>query len=1132
MSQTRSHQGAIDLPPRMQAALEQYRRRVWVVKLAEGALAAIFGAVVSYLLVFGLDRLVDTHALLRAAILAAGMAGMVVLFPLKGHNWVWRHRRLDQVARLLLHKFPRFGDHVLGIVELARSGSDESSSPALVAAAMRQVDDEVAQHDLTGAVPHPRHRRWAVAAGLPLALAIVGVVVAPAASRTGVVRWLTPWRDVARYTFAQLDGETGIQVVPYAEPFDVEAWLQADSPWRPASGEARYAGQMPVAADLSGGIYQFHMPPQTEDGLVALRVGDARRAIPVQPRMRPELTRLVAQVTLPAYLQRAEPEEEDVRGGGLTLVRGSAAVLEATATRDLAHATLDGKPQRVDGPRITTEAIPVAGKTRVRLAWRDQLGLAVREPQIFIIEARDDGQPTVGVSRLRNNQVLLDTEVVAFEIRAEDDFGVQRVGLEWEGIRHAIHNPEPDSGEKTVAAGSPTADEMAVAATFSSQREGVYPQSLRLRAFAEDYLPGRERAYSPYYVIHVLDPAAHFKWVAEQMGLWAGAAQEVYEKELQLHQTNLELRDLAPEALDDPAQRAAIQQQAAEEQANAARLDSLTHMGKELLEEAIKNEEFTADQLDNWAEMLKLLAEIAGERMPSVADLLAQAAEAPGEPSSQPPSEYATDPSDPAEGTQGPPAPPGGKPNPAPEADKYGPDSRKPSEGLDEFPDDPNTPGEGVATDRSKQPDGKPAYVPANPTPLVLDVESGFNESEDAENAPQVVGGLGIPGTALKGSGNEDEDEPAPASAAELVLEAVQEQQELLDAFADLAEEMGKLLMGFENSTFVKRLKAASRRQIDVAAYLNEYTLGAFGLTGGEAGDGRDRTSAAETEVAESATVSTVLEDMAAYADRRPSENYTRVLDEVQNLDVPGEIRHIATVVGENQVGRSIIEAEYWADTLDRWAEQLVDPLPPGGPPSSMGMVILPNLPPELVLEVMRILDGEMLLREETRELEQAKEAITTEEHADRAETLSEAQAQLAERARETASDISALPNAGERFIRGQLAKVNAAVVVMDEARRILARPDTGPRAIAAESEVIEILLETGRVPNAPVVVKAPPASASALMLMGMGDDAGSAFIEHRATGQATGVAGRNLPEEYRQGLDVYFDALEGKSIE
>ena len=103
--QARSQQGSINLPPRMKAALEQYQRRVRLVKLAEGALAAVFGAVISYLLVFGLDRLVDTHALLRAVILMAGMTGMVVLFPLKYHNWVWRHRRLDQVARLLLHKF-------------------------------------------------------------------------------------------------------------------------------------------------------------------------------------------------------------------------------------------------------------------------------------------------------------------------------------------------------------------------------------------------------------------------------------------------------------------------------------------------------------------------------------------------------------------------------------------------------------------------------------------------------------------------------------------------------------------------------------------------------------------------------------------------------------------------------------------------------------------------------------------------------------------------------------------------------------------------------------------------------------------------------------------------------------------
>ena len=50
----------------MKAALEQYRKRVWVIKLTEGAMAAIFGLVMSYLVVFVLDRLFDTPALLRA----------------------------------------------------------------------------------------------------------------------------------------------------------------------------------------------------------------------------------------------------------------------------------------------------------------------------------------------------------------------------------------------------------------------------------------------------------------------------------------------------------------------------------------------------------------------------------------------------------------------------------------------------------------------------------------------------------------------------------------------------------------------------------------------------------------------------------------------------------------------------------------------------------------------------------------------------------------------------------------------------------------------------------------------------------------------------------------------------------
>ena len=1129
-------QTAANLPPRIKAALEQYQKRVWIIKLAEGMLAAIFGIMISYLVVFGLDRVFDTPTLLRVLILLTGMVGMIFFLPLKYYNWVWRHRSLEGIARLLQHKFPRFGDHVLGIVELAANRSDQSSSPALVAAAMRQVDEEVAKHNLADAVPNPRHHRWAYAVVLPLMLVVIGIIVIPETSRNTLARWLTPWRNVERYTFAQLEGKTDRRVVAYAEPFDVEARLKDDSPWKPESGEARYADQTPVVAERDGSTYKFQLPPQTEDGSVKLEVGDARRSIPVEPKLRPALKELTATVELPNYLQRQEPRIDDIRSGIVNLVKGSTATLEATTTRELSEATLDNRPQKVDGASVTTEPISVETTTEMRLTWRDHFGLSAREPQVLRFEALNDEAPTVALNKLKNNQVVISNEVLAFEIQAEDDFGVKRIGLEWEGIANPIHNPEPTSGEKIVSAGTPTADSLTVPATFSAKRENVKPQSLRLRAYAEDYLPDRERVHSPYLVLHVLTPAEHFRWLVGQMQLWMGATKDVHDKELQLHQTNRELRDLPPETLDDPAQRKRIQEQAAAERSNAARLDSLIETGVELVKEAAKNEEFDADQLESWAEILKQLEEIAGQRMPSVADLLASAAEAPG---SRPDTGEGGQPAEPGSageptgaGTQRPPSPSGGEPSDSEEVEKYGPDSIIPPEGLDETPEDPNNPGTGADVDRSKQPDGKPGFAPANPTPLVADVESGFNKSEDTEGqAPQIVGGLGIPTTVLKGSGRddeneeEDEDDPAP-QAGELVLEAVKEQQELLDAFAKLADEMSKLLVAFENSTFVKRLKASSRKQIDISVDLNN--LDSFGLIGRVVENQSDRERLAEREINESNAVSTIIQDMVAYADRRPSPNYLRVLAEMQDALVSNQMQDVAKAINKNFVGQSTIEAEFWGDTLDRWAEQLVDPLP-DGPPGEGGLIELPNLPPEIVVEVMRIINREIQLREETRELEQAKAALTPDEYNDRSIDLYDTQITLTEDTREVAAQISLLPNVQEGLIQQQFMKVMQAAAVMDEVEDILAEPDTGPKAIAAITEVIEILLQTRRLPNTPMVTTAPPATAFAMMLMGLGDDSSRAFIENRAPRQATGKAGRVLPEEFRQGLDAYFNVLEGK---
>lgn len=766
MNQTQGKDNAMTLPPRMEKALEKYRKRVWIIKLAEGTLAAIFGLIISYLIVFGLDRVIDTPNVLRALILLIGMIGIVVFLPLKYYKWVWRNRTLDGVARLLKHKFPRFGDHVLGIVELASNRSDQSSSPALVAAAMRQVDEEVAKHNLSHAVPKPRHRRWALAVGLPLILVIIGVMIIPATTRNSLARWLTPWRNVERYTFAQLDGNPDLRVVAYAEPFDVKAQLKDESRWKPESGQAQYAKQKPIVAERDGTSYKFELPPQTEDGKIKLRVGDARRSIPVEPKLRPALKELVATVQLPEYLQREEPQVSDVRGGTVDLVKGSTATLEATTTRELSEATLNNRPQKVDGSTVITEPISVATTTEMQLTWRDRFGLTAKAPQVLQFDLEDDASPTVAIKNLKNNQVVVSSEVLSFEIQAGDDFGVKQVGLEWEGIPNPVQNPDPASGEKTVSSGSPTSEALNVTATFSTGRENVKPQSLRLRAYVEDYFPERGRIYSPQIALHVLSPAEHFKWLIGQMRLWAGAAKDVHDKELQLHQINKELSSLPPEALDDPAQRKKLQNQAAEEKANAAKLDSLIDSGEALIQEAAKNSEFDGEQIESWGDMLEKLEEIAGQKMPSVANLLAQASDAPGQTS------QSGEPSDPNQQNQSPSAesqPSDGKPGEQTDPnqqqqmqsgqsqssssqsgeskddiEKYGPDNligEKSSETAneEEDSDDSENENDSVNVDRSKPPQGDAEQQGdqfTNPYPGMGDIESGFNLLDDPQAGP------------------------------------------------------------------------------------------------------------------------------------------------------------------------------------------------------------------------------------------------------------------------------------------------------------------------------------------------------------------------------------------------------------
>src|ERR1017187_5160950 len=116
------------LPEELQDQLHDFRRLVWTIKIVEAVAAAAFGILVAYLLLFGLDRLWETPGLLPVARLVAAAAACANI-PFFLHRWVWRHRRLEQLARLLARKHPRVGDQLLGIIELVRNDFEQSRSP-------------------------------------------------------------------------------------------------------------------------------------------------------------------------------------------------------------------------------------------------------------------------------------------------------------------------------------------------------------------------------------------------------------------------------------------------------------------------------------------------------------------------------------------------------------------------------------------------------------------------------------------------------------------------------------------------------------------------------------------------------------------------------------------------------------------------------------------------------------------------------------------------------------------------------------------------------------------------------------------------------------------------------------------
>ncbi|MEM6470773.1 MAG: hypothetical protein AAF802_14535 [Planctomycetota bacterium] len=1084
----------LKVPESLKQQLLAFRSRVRRIKLVEAVAMTVFIAAMTYLAVFLLDRVTDTPSAIRGVLAIAGI-GAVVLIPLAVIRWVLRYRTPQSVSRLLAKKMPSIGDQLLGVIELAASRTEQARSLALCQAAMKQVAGDASKCDFNQATPSHRYRTWSTCAVAGVLVVLTLAFVFPAASSNAFARWATPWKVIPRYTFTQLTPIESDWIIAHGEPAKLSFQLRETSLWKPETATLKIGTQAPITTTRVGDRFEFEVPPQISDQSMDVVVGDFAGSSLLKPTLRPELAGVMANVRLPDYLGIEEPEARDSRAGRITLVKGSRAVIEATANRPLESGRINDQPHQPNEATLVSNEVEVSEASMVRFEWKDQLGLSGREPFEMTLEAIDDEAPTLIVDGLSRQAVVLDSETLTFTITSNDDFGVKKVGLMWRGLDSRLVEGLAQ-GERTLAAGGSTSRQLDAKGTFSAKALGIDAQPIELFAWSEDYLPGRERVYSAPHVLFILTPDQHAIWMAEQLSRWHRKALDVRDRERQLYEENKRLRDLPRDSLASPDNRRAVERQASAERSNGRRLDRLGELGDELIAAASKNPEIGVGHLERWAEMLQVLRDLSENRMPSVADLLDEAATS--------------------------------KPKMA--LDK----NSKPSTTTSPQPKQKNSPSAGMIRTASggEANEIDPDSPKLRDAPQLADMESSANSPDDNElepgppkkpNSPA----LRIPVTTVMGKATKKKQQP-PANQQDQMEAAVTEQEDLLAEFDRLAEELNEVLANLEGSTLVKRLKAASRVQNLIAGKLTGQLESSFGQVKLEDNVKEVLGELEDTERKTGQKVSYIMDDMAAYFERRRFARFKTTLDEMKEANTLDSLRQLASKLNLKQ-GTSIAEAEFWADSFDRWAENLVDPACNGSCPGGKSPE---SLPPSIVLEVLQILEAEIALREETRVAEQAKSAVEAEEHLETADSLSNTQNEINQRVVKVIERINALPDSSKHFAK-ELKMLHQVDLVMAEATEILSRPDTGAPAIAAETEAIELILRSKRInPNGGGGGGSSPGGGgggntvdSALALVGKGRNEKEVRQEKKVS-QTTGETGTPYPEEFRSGLDQYFNRL------
>jgi len=608
------------------------------------------------------DRLWDTSPYFRMVLMTITIVSFVSALLTYLKRKADYTRTPFKLIKLVQKHFKFLGDSLQGAVELSDDSNRPSNiSPELCTAAIKQVAERTEKLDFTESVHTGNRNRFGRYFAFLAVIVVVFMFVDSRALLNSLERWINPFSSTARYTFVQLNELPDQLVVLHGEDFPLEVSLKADSRLKPEEIKWSFSGLDANSAKLTNGKVMLNLPGQTKITTLTISAYDFSREITINPKHPPAITKLYANIKMPDYLKHKDLNFE-VQGNSFEVIAGSKysikgsvsnplqsvqiyknlvesadAILEFASVNhvfdrkdllkgfDIEEVKSTSMTADINGTSFTsTDSEPLTTES-LFLTWKDKNNFTQKEPFELTITPIEDEPPFVDAQNVSRSFALLVSENVVLPIKAEDNFGVKYIKVEYE-VQGTGNQNFSRTYKLDVTEGAHDKKSLEAEFIFSPNQLKIPKSStVKLRLITNDYLPNRKDVISPDYKIYILSKEEHAKLIQDRFEALTAKMEGIAMQEDENMQKNIMISEMTPDELNSEKGKKAIEESLEAEKANAQRMKQMIDEGMELVKEALKNDEFNEEQLQEWTEMLEELEELAEEEMQDVQKDLAKA---------------------------------------------------------------------------------------------------------------------------------------------------------------------------------------------------------------------------------------------------------------------------------------------------------------------------------------------------------------------------------------------------------------------------------------------------------------------------------------------------------------------------